>query len=379
VRFTAGYLATGTSYLRFSRCCPQRRQTLTQPAARFGTGTQGRRRAVLGHQPHGHAAWRLAGPQRRPGHLRRGRGRLAPNKTPVEARTLADYEGILRARLLPYLATTPVAKILPATVEALLADLQANGAKPDTVRNTFFTLQSIMRLAVRNRLVGNNPCEGVELPRSKHQEMQFLNADQVAQLARYTAEPYPVLIYTAAYCGLRAGELGALRVKHLDLLRRRIHVKESLAYVERKDFVFGPTKTHETRVVPIPPFLADMLAAYPKNRPHGPEDLVFTARDGSHLKHNSFYRGDYKPAVRHAGLPENLRFHDQRHTCAALLIAQGAHPRPSRPSWATAPLRSRWTATGTCSPTSWIGWPAGSTLPTGRLLRRLLRLRLVRF
>lgn len=54
-----------------------------------------------------------------------------------------------------------MAKILPATVESLLADLQANGAQPSTVRNTFFTLQSIMRLAMRNRLVGSNPCEGV--------------------------------------------------------------------------------------------------------------------------------------------------------------------------------------------------------------------------
>jgi integrase len=80
-------------------------------------------------------------------------------------------------------------------------------------------------------------------------------------------------------------------------------------------------------VVPIPPFLAEMLSRYLANRPHGPEDLVFTARDGSNLKHNSFYRGDYKPAVKHAGLPAELRFHDLRHTCAALLIAQGAHPK----------------------------------------------------
>jgi integrase len=160
----------------------------------------------------------------------------------LKPRTLADYEGILRARLLPQLQNTPVAKILPATVEALLADLQANGAKPGTVRNTFFTLQSIMRLAVRNRLVGNNPCQGVELPRSRHQEMLFLTADEVARLARYTAEPYPVLIYTAAYCGLRAGELGALRVKHLDLLRRRIHVRESLAYVSAKTSCSAPPR-----------------------------------------------------------------------------------------------------------------------------------------
>jgi integrase len=41
----------------------------------------------------------------------------------------------------------------------------------------------------------------------------------------------------------------------------------------------------------------------------------------------TFYRRHYKPAVRRAGLPEDLRFHDLRHTCAALLIAQGAHPK----------------------------------------------------
>ena len=35
----------------------------------------------------------------------------------------------------------------------------------------------------------------------------------------------------------------------------------------------------------------------------------------------------FKPAVRQAGLPESTRFHDLRHTFAAILIDQGAHPR----------------------------------------------------
>lgn len=41
----------------------------------------------------------------------------------------------------------------------------------------------------------------------------------------------------------------------------------------------------------------------------------------------NFYHRHFKPAVRRAGLPAKLRFHDLRHTCAAILIAQGAHPK----------------------------------------------------
>jgi integrase len=54
---------------------------------------------------------------------------------------------------------------------------------------------------------------------------------------------------------------------------------------------------------------------------------VFTAPKGGRLRHNNFYQRLFCPALRHAGLPEQVRFHDLRHTCAALLIAQGAHPK----------------------------------------------------
>ena len=54
---------------------------------------------------------------------------------------------------------------------------------------------------------------------------------------------------------------------------------------------------------------------------------MFTAPRGGPLRHNLFYVRHFKPAVVRAGLPPALRFHDLRHTCAALLIAQGAHPR----------------------------------------------------
>ena len=54
---------------------------------------------------------------------------------------------------------------------------------------------------------------------------------------------------------------------------------------------------------------------------------MFTAPEGGPLQHRTFYRRFFRPAVESAGLPSALRFHDLRHTCAAFLIAQGAHPR----------------------------------------------------
>jgi integrase len=76
--------------------------------------------------------------------------------------------------------------------------------------------------------------------------------------------------------------------------------------------------------VHLPRFLCEQLAAYLAERPHGPDDLVFTAPQGGPLREQKFVAGIFKPAAARAGLPQRLRFHDLRHTCASLLIAQGA-------------------------------------------------------
>lgn len=90
--------------------------------------------------------------------------------------------------------------------------------------------------------------------------------------------------------------------------------------------------------------------------PADPDRLLFTSTEGEPIRHDNFYRRHFKPAVRRRycadcdttvkpdaeDCPEcrgedlayvldpskhRLRFHDLRHTCAALLIAEGAHPK----------------------------------------------------
>jgi integrase len=124
--------------------------------------------------------------------------------------------------------------------------------------------------------------------------------------------------------GLRGGELGALRAGGIDFLRRRVEVIEAVSEVNGR-LVFGPTKTYQNRSVPLPRFSCDELVRLLAGR--GQEDFVFPGSEVGALRHRNFYACHFKPAVRQAGLPDFLRFHDLRHSFAGSLIAEGAHPR----------------------------------------------------
>lgn len=58
---------------------------------------------------------------------------------------------------------------------------------------------------------------------------------------------------------------------------------------------------------------------------HG-DDYVFTSPDGQPLRRNNFRRRVWLPAVKAADL-DGLRFHDLRHSHAAMLISAGEHPK----------------------------------------------------
>ncbi len=57
------------------------------------------------------------------------------------------------------------------------------------------------------------------------------------------------------------------------------------------------------------------------------EGYLFTAAEGGPVRHHNFMRRHFYRAARAAGMPEGLRFHDLRHTCAAILISEGWNPK----------------------------------------------------
>lgn len=88
---------------------------------------------------------------------------------------------------------------------------------------------------------------------------------------------YGTLVHVLAYTGLHWGEATALRVRRVDLHRRRLNVVEAASEHSGR-ITIGTPKSHQQRQVPFPAFLAGELATLLRARQA--DDLVFTARPG---------------------------------------------------------------------------------------------------
>ena len=255
-------------------------------------------------------------------------------------KTAESYESIVRKHLLPRFGTWPIGAIEYPTVLTFISELQASGLGAGTIRNIRDVLRLVLQLAVRSGALKSNPVVGVKVAKSRRKEMIFLEPDQIIRLAEEVSRPpqryrrgerrkdgypeYGLLVRTAAFTGLRAGELVALRRKAIDLSGRRIHVRES-ASEARGNLQIVATKTYEHRAVPVPASLALDLSEHVNGLDS--QRFVWSSPQGGPLRYGNWFKRHFKPAVERAGLDEGTRFHDLRHSYAAMLISKGAHPR----------------------------------------------------
>jgi integrase len=230
------------------------------------------------------------------------------------------YAGILRTHLLPRWGGRPLNRITHAEVQGWVSEL-CRSLEPASVRKTYGVLSLMLDLAVRDRRLTTNVAKGVNLPRAVRSKHRYLTHCQVEELAAQLKEHEALIVLVLAYCGLRWGELAALRIADLDFLRRRISVTRSVSDVNGA-LVWGPTKSHQHRSVPFPRFLAEGLAAQAAGRDR--TELLFPSRAGTALRVKNFRRDCFDGAAARAAL-EGLHPHELRHTAASLAVASGAN------------------------------------------------------
>jgi integrase len=184
------------------------------------------------------------------------------------------------------------------------------------------TLKMIIRNARERGQVVDEAVLRVRPPRRERAEMRFLDWREVELLASETVEAYGHLIRFACLSGLRQGELFALRDRAVDVSRRRVHVEAGA-----RDGQIVATKTSAgKRQVRLSSEAIRVLREQLLARVPNECGLVFPTPGGSVWRKDNFMARVFRPAVRRAELAP-LRFHDLRHTYAALMVAAGAHPK----------------------------------------------------
>ena len=235
--------------------------------------------------------------------------------------SFAPLETAWRVHVEPRWGATRLTDIDLDAVEIWISTLTGSGKSATVVTRAFGVLAGILDSAVKARRIVKNPARGVEnLPRKKAKARVYLTHEQVAALAEASGEK-KVLVNVLAYCGLRWGEAIGLRVKHLDLLRKKLMVVENAVQVNMRIVVDTP-KGHDARSVPIPKFLVDELAHQCAGKRS--DDLVFPGREGRHLFRSVSFTGWFTKAVEKAELPR-ITPHDLRHTAASLAVSAGVN------------------------------------------------------
>ncbi len=240
--------------------------------------------------------------------------------------TRATDESLLRNHVLPHFAGRRIGSVRPTDVQAFVVELESKGISPATIRLAYLLVRRVFKTAVEAELISRSPCRSIKLPRRLPIEMRFLDANEVAALAAAVRSEHRALVITAAYTGCRFGELAGLRLPRLDLIRRRLTVVEALVEVRGHVTLDEPKTAAARRRIALPEFLCDELTRHLERYPPGADGSVFGSPDGGPLRRTNFRNRDWKAAVQ-ATVGEPMRFHDLRHTHAAMLIAQGEHPK----------------------------------------------------
>ena len=176
-------------------------------------------------------------------------------------RTSAEDRYRWRKHLCPYFGHLKPLDVNAARIREFIETKRAEGLNPATVRILVALLSALLTDLVERELTPVNPCRS--LPRATRRLMRpthdprttpFIEKlDDVRRIYLELPEPLNVAYAIGALAGLRTGEVFALKWEHVDLARRRIHVRESVA---------GPLKDKDSRVVPILDSLLPILGEW---------------------------------------------------------------------------------------------------------------------
>lgn len=238
---------------------------------------------------------------------------------PLADRTLAEYRGMLRRRILPEFGTRPVHTITRRMVDDWYDAMPAD--RPTERAHCYALLKSILATAVVDGHLASNPATvrgGGTTRRARR--VRPLTLPEIVAVADAMPPRYRLAVLLSGTCGLRYGELAELRRSDIDTAHGTVMVRRAVVRVQGRSVVKPPKSDAGVRDVSVPG------AVMPSVRRHllehcapGDDGLVFPSLSdpGRHLAETTLLKMLRTATVAALGR-DDVRLHDLRHSAANL-------------------------------------------------------------
>jgi len=261
-------------------------------------------------------------------------------KSTVDDVTFEGYEQLALSHVVPYFKEHNIR--LNEITETVLQDYidykskcgrldNKGGLSAKSLRLHRNVLNQTLKLAVKNKLIKENPCQFVKFPALKRREPSFYSAEQIENLLNCVRDDnLYLLIKIAATYGLRRSEVLGLQWNSINFENNSIQIAHTVVKLNttvRKD----KTKSASSyRSFPLISEIKELLIAERKRQEKNKKEFktayvnspyVFVWDDGKPFS-TEYVSQHFKRLLEWNNLP-HIRFHDLRHSCASILLSKG--------------------------------------------------------
>ncbi len=229
----------------------------------------------------------------------------------------------LAARSVPF-AGKPMKQVRRSEVETWIKQMDAAGLAHGTIKTRYVNVRSVFRAAVKDRVIGSDPTDGVRLPRGRRADaaMSIPTPEEVGQLMAVADDRFQPFIALGAFAGLRLGEAAGVQLGDVDFLRKTLKVSRQVQRVNGGSIDVRPPKYGSERVAYLAGSLVNVLAEHIANHGTTGKARWLFAGEADDPPHQNTVGYWWRKTLGDAGLT-GIKLHDLRRFYASGLIAAG--------------------------------------------------------
>ena len=250
----------------------------------------------------------------------------------VKPLTKHNYNKQVQKHFKPALGAVRLDALDTHTIQRFYNSLSASGLSPKTVKNLHGILHCALQQAIACDYLSRNPADACKLPKVTKPEIKPLEPVEIARLLKEAEQDdYCNLFIVAMFTGMRQGELLGLAWECVDFKSGIITVKQQLQCKDGNYFLETP-KSGKNRTILPAPIVMDALRNQLQRQQIEQEQagkmwdnqfgLVFTDALGKYLVRRTVVK-HFKKISQRAGISDDARFHDLRHSFAVSSLYAG--------------------------------------------------------